>query len=394
MIELSGDPQWQGLLDPLRVGDEHTREDLATSFLVDLLPIPFPATWRTEIRRAVQAVVGRPQARQATCLDVVAELLEGEEDARAAGRAIETYARGGLARLGFATPERMPPRIAAKQVTSIRIRQLPRPLPGTPKSELSEDERIGQAVLRLMIALAMRILSADRTRHKVVGFEEAWFLLQEPAGQRLIEHLNRWGRSEFATPILVTHLLAEAEQIDNLIGARFIFGQESEAEAIKGLGLLRLDRDDDRLVQRLLSYRKGLAMFRDYEGRVAPIRVDPGPRLLEELATRLRLRRCFALGGREPASLFSSQHRRCVGRSGPSRRGSATREPSGRRRVRVRRPRARAVRARARERRSSRMRASSSARMRSTRWASTAREKRCRGPHSLGGWAVRRPHGQ
>ena len=71
MIELSGDPQWQGLLDPLRVGDEHTREDLATSFLVDLLPIPFPATWRTEIRRAVQAVVGRPQARQATCLDVV-----------------------------------------------------------------------------------------------------------------------------------------------------------------------------------------------------------------------------------------------------------------------------------------------------------------------------------
>ena len=258
VIELSGDPQWQGLLDPLRVGDEHTREDLATSFLVDLLPIPFPATWRTEIRRAVQAVVGRPQARQATCLDVVAELLEGNEDARAAGRAIETYARGGLARLGFATPDRMPPKIAAKQVTSIRIRQLPRPLPGTPKSELSEDERIGQAVLRLMIALAMRILSADRTRHKVVGFEEAWFLLQEPAGQRLIEHLNRWGRSEFATPILVTHLLAEAEQIDNLIGARFIFGQESETEAIKGLGLLRLDRDDDRLVQRLLSYRKGL----------------------------------------------------------------------------------------------------------------------------------------
>ena len=73
-------------------------------------------------------------------------------------------------------------------------------------------------------------------RAGVVGFEEAWFLLQEPAGQRLIEHLNRWGRSEFATPILVTHLLAEAEQIDNLIGARFIFGQESETEAIKGSG--------------------------------------------------------------------------------------------------------------------------------------------------------------
>ena len=86
VIELSGDPRWQGLLDPLRVGDEHTREDLATSFLVDLLPIPFPATWRTEIRRAVQAVVGRPQARQATCLDVVAR-APGGRGGRARGRA-------------------------------------------------------------------------------------------------------------------------------------------------------------------------------------------------------------------------------------------------------------------------------------------------------------------
>src|SRR3954467_362562 len=173
-----------------------------------------------------------------------------------------------------------------------------------------------------MIALAMRILSTDRSRHKVVGFEEAWFLLQEPAGQRLIEHLNRWGRSEFATPVLVTHLLAEAEQIDNLIGARFIFGQESEAEAIKGLRLLRLDRDDDRLVQRLLSYRKGLAMFRDYEGRVAPIRVDPGPRLLEDLDTTPGGGTGEGAARRPSAEPAFGRADRCARRAGAPRRGA------------------------------------------------------------------------
>jgi hypothetical protein len=35
------------------------------------------------------------------------------------------------------------------------------------------------------------------------------------------------------------------------------------------------------------STAEELAMFRDYERRVARIRVDPGPRLLEELDTTL-----------------------------------------------------------------------------------------------------------
>jgi hypothetical protein len=285
VIELSGDARWRGLLDPLRIADEGAREDLATNFLIDLLPAPFPAEWRTEIRRAVQAVVAANRIKTPSCRHVLGELGRGDDVARAAGRAIEVFAETGLAQLGFAAPDSPPPQAGCKQITSIRIRRLPRPLPGTPKSELSEDERIGQAVLRLLAAYAMRLMSSDRTRHKVLGFDEAWFLLQDAAGRRLVEHLNRWGRSEFATPILLTHLIADVEEIDNLIGARFIFGQESESEAAKALALLRLDADDERLRQRLLSYRAGRAMFRDYDGRVAAIGVDPGAELLDAFDT-------------------------------------------------------------------------------------------------------------
>jgi hypothetical protein len=170
-------------------------------------------------------------------------------------------------------------------VTSLRIRNLPRPAPGTPREERGEEERVGQAVLRLVAAYAMRLMSEDRARHKVLGFDEAWFLLGDAAGRRLIEHLNRWGRSENATPLLVTHLVSDADELDNLIGARLIFGQESEREARAALALLRLDPDDERLRSRLLSFRRGRCYLRDFEGRVASIQVDPGPELLRALDT-------------------------------------------------------------------------------------------------------------
>jgi hypothetical protein len=119
----------------------------------------------------------------------------------------------------------------------------------------------------------------------VLGFDEAWFLMQDSVGRRLIENLNRWARSEFATPILVAHLAADAEEVDNLIGARFVFGMEAESEAAKALALLRLDPDDERLRQRLLQFRRGRCFMRDYEGRVGAIQVDPGPELVELLDT-------------------------------------------------------------------------------------------------------------
>ena len=120
----------------------------------------------------------------------------------------------------------------------------------------------------------MHLMGADRTRHKVLGFDEAWFLLQDATGRRLIEHLNRWGRSENATPILVTHLISDAGELDNLIGTRFVFGVESDSEARAALDLLRLDADDERLRQRLLAYRKGRCLMRDFDGRVGAVQIE------------------------------------------------------------------------------------------------------------------------
>jgi hypothetical protein len=284
-IELSADERFRGMLDPLRIARPETAEELATSFLIDVLPDPEGGE-KTAIRAAVKAVLDAAPAGEATCSQVLQQLALGHREAKQAARDLAVYQDTGLARLGFGKAGSRPPQPTATQVTSLRIRNLPRPLPGTPRAELSEEERIGRAVLRLVCAYALYLMGADRSRHKVLGFDEAWFLLEDATGRRLVEHLNRWGRSEFATPILAAHLVSDAEGLDNLLGARFVFGMESEREAERALRMLRLDADDERLRQRLLSFRRGRCLFRDYEGRTAQIQIDlADPELLALLDT-------------------------------------------------------------------------------------------------------------
>jgi hypothetical protein len=285
VIELAGSEDQRGLLDPLLIVPEELREEVATSFLLDLLPAPVPPDWRTEVRRAVQEA--RKRDPYTTCQAVLAELAgAGEPAARQAGRALSVYAEASLARLGFAEAGWLPPTDADAQVTQVLIRNLPRIPAGTPAEALTEEQRIGRAVLRLICRFAMHLMSGDKSRHKVIGIDEAFYLLEDALGRQLVAHLNRWGRSEFASAILVTHLVADAEGLENLLGARFVFGMQGEDEACEALRLLGCDPDDERLVQRLLGFERGRCLLRDFEGQVGAIQVViSDPEMLAALDT-------------------------------------------------------------------------------------------------------------
>jgi hypothetical protein len=284
VIELSAEERYRGMLDPLRIGPQDTREDLACNFLFSILPEPVRPQWQTEIRLAVQAVVARAGR---SCSQVVSELeVNGGEEAREAARALGIHSSSGLARLGFAPPGAEPPRAGARDVTSLRIRTLTLPLPGTPRSELVEEERVGQAVLRLLAVYALALTSADPSRHSVLGFDEAWVLLGDAAGRALVDRISRLGRAQNVTPVLATQVLGDVETLEGLIGAAFCFGVETEAEAQKVLALLHLDSDDERLRRQLMTYRRGRCLMRDYQGRVGPVQIDlVDPALVEALDT-------------------------------------------------------------------------------------------------------------
>jgi hypothetical protein len=132
-------------------------------------------------------------------------------------------------------------------------------------------------------------MGSDWSRHKVLVFDEAWMLLGDSAGRSLVQRINRLCRSQNATPILATQALADIDELDNLIGAFFCFGVETEREAERVLRLLGMDAGDRRLRSQLQSFRRGRCLMRDYYGRVAPVQIDlVDPHLLDILDTTPR----------------------------------------------------------------------------------------------------------
>jgi len=270
-IELRPGAEHSGTLDPLRIAPADTRAELAYSFLTELLPAPVPAPWQTEIRAAVEHVATRDGG---TCGDVLAHLETSGDDAKAAGRAIGVHAAGGLLRLGFAEQGTPPPPAGDRPVTCLTIANLTLPLPGTPRTELTAEERTGRALLRLLASYALYLMGSDWSRHKVLLFDEAWMLLEDAAGLALVQRINRLCRSQNATPILITQLLSDVSSLAELAGAVFAFGVETDTEAGRALQLLGLEAGDPRMRAQLRAFRQGRCFLRDYEGRVAAMQVD------------------------------------------------------------------------------------------------------------------------
>ena len=282
-IELGGEEHCRGLLDPMRIGSDETREDLTYNFLVSILPAPVKPEWQTQLRLAVSEAAA---AGASSCADVLARMAaSGSEEAAEAARAIEVHGSSGLARLGLGSAASEPPAVGEAQVVSLRIRNLTLPLAGTERTERSEEERTSLAVLRLLAAYALRLCATDTTRHAVLAMDEAWALTSDAQGRAVLERISRLGRSQNITPLLATQMLGDAEQLEPLIGALFAFGMETEREAAKALELLRLDPDDEIARQRLLGYRAGRCYLRDFDGQVAPVQIDPPAWLLGALDT-------------------------------------------------------------------------------------------------------------
>lgn len=283
VLELSADPEHRGKLDPLRIGLPDLREELACSYYLDLLRDPAPS-WENQIQRAVRDVVARGAGSSLAVIDQLRTV--DRPAAKDAADALEVACDFGLARLGFAVdqPGDADPEAVAP-VTTIRTPGLTLPDPRASRETYTRAERISVATLSLVAAYALRLVSGDRTRHKVVLLDEAWFLLASTQGRSLVSRLVRLGRANNATVLLATQRLEDLGDLSELVGTYFVFGQESDAESARALRLLGLDPDDQALVARVRGLRRGRCLMRDLDGRVGELQVDVDPQLLTALDT-------------------------------------------------------------------------------------------------------------
>lgn len=286
VIELSEEQGRRGLLDPLRVAPEALRGDLASAYLMDVLPRgPASQAWEAHVRRAVKET----HAAGGGTLAVVERLRASEHPAaREAALALEGYAEEGLGALAFGEGSELADPELERDITAIRADVLSLPAAGTARESWSADERLSVATLKLVASYAMR-LTRDPARHACVLIDEAWLLLASQEGRRLLDRLLRLGRSQNTTLILATQSLADVEGATDLIGSFFMFGQRSEAEARRALELLGLDPEDPSLVAQVRGYERGLCLMRDVRGHIAEVQIDlVYPDLLEALDTSPR----------------------------------------------------------------------------------------------------------
>jgi hypothetical protein len=283
VLELSGADEHQGRLDPLLIGIEDMREELAVSYLLELLRDP-SAAWENAIGRAVKQTA---HEKERSCMRVIERLTASEDHtAREAGEALEVVCDLGLARLGFAASPMREERAEADGVLCVRTPGLLLPDPSAARETYTRQERISAATLSLLAAYVIRLISADRHVHKLVLLDEAHSFLATRQGRAVVSRLVKMGRACNTTVLLATQLIGDLGELVELIGTWLIFGQDSDSEAAHALARLGLDSEDEGLVEMLREARTGHGLMRDLHGRVGEIQVDAvDAQLLTALAT-------------------------------------------------------------------------------------------------------------
>jgi hypothetical protein len=163
---------------------------------------------------------------------------------------------------------------AGPSVITIRMPGLSLPDPGASRETYTRAERVSVATLSLVAAKALRLVSDDRRRNKIVLLDEAWFLLASTQGRLLLNRLVRLGRSMNTTILLATQRLTDLGDLSELVGVFFLFGQDSIPEAERALAMIGLDPTEPALRALLLEARQGLCLMRDLDGRVGLVQFD------------------------------------------------------------------------------------------------------------------------
>lgn len=175
--------------------------------------------------------------------------------------------------------------MAEPSLITIRTPGLILPEPGTERAAYTRTERVSVATLALVAALALRLISGDRSRHKLVLLDEAWALFASSQGRALLNRLVRLGRAFNATILLVTQRVEDLGELSQLVGVTLLFGQDSVRAAATGIEEIGLDPEEGGLARRMTEFRRGRCLMRDLEGRVGEVQVDPSPELLAALDT-------------------------------------------------------------------------------------------------------------
>jgi hypothetical protein len=149
------------------------------------------------------------------------------------------------------------------------------------QGNLTDEERISQAILSVVAASAMQMASrhryAEEKPFKSLTFDEAWRFASNSEGQALLDYLIREGRSQNVAPYICTQKWEDIEPIVGLMPIRFMGrNQRDTADVELGLKTLGVDPSPDN-VSAVKNFGKGNFVHQDVYGNAGMMHFDVTP---------------------------------------------------------------------------------------------------------------------
>jgi len=261
-----------GLLDPWVNAPRQLAAAGSLDFLTSLLPDGLPGVWHTELLQAVRSTA---QDSEHPTNHAVLEALEARgRRGRDVAEHLGAHATSGLPRLGFARDRDR--RLDVAQVTHVQMENLPVPERGVARQEWGVLERQGAAIAKLITLLGLGVLSSFPDAFKLFFFDEGKTLIDHPAGRRMIDQLQRLGRSKKAAAVVGTQYAVDIgldrDSIGGLFGTVMAFRAPDEESATRSCELLRITPAPSTLSD-LLALPSGTAYVRDQRGQVEVLEI-------------------------------------------------------------------------------------------------------------------------
>lgn len=265
------DKRLRGLLDPFRMAKSPGEQlDLALT-LIELFTGGISGEEKTALAPILKDVAANPNPG----LGKVVQELRGSqrEAARNLGTTLDLLSNLPLAGLCFAQSGANIGKVSLEAgLTVITLVGM-----DMPKQDGVQDNksRLATGILFLITDFIRRLVDQDSTRRpKTIVIDEAWSVLQTPAGASMIKELSLLGRSRNAALILVTQNNSHLKHldIDNTIRTRFAFKtDEKDAESlIKDMGL----PEGEGLEGKLMNLQRGECLMQDFMGRYSTVEIS------------------------------------------------------------------------------------------------------------------------
>lgn len=264
------DKKRRGVLDPFRMAETAGEKlDLAMT-VIDI----FTGGLNGEQRTALAPIIKDVIREENPSLGKVVQELRGSQRraAQDLGTSLDLISALPLSGLCFAPAGAAMNTVSVdKGLTVITLVGMDMPKEG----DTGSKSRLSTGILFLLTNLIRRLMENDESRNpKTLVIDEAWAILQTPAGAQIVKDVALLGRSKNLAMLLITQNNSHLKNLDieNTITTRFAFrSSSSEAKDIVAAMRLPYDEGFEGIITNL---DKGECLMQDFQGRYSTVQIS------------------------------------------------------------------------------------------------------------------------